>query len=104
MGFLYRVLRFTLPRTNLYRLSWKKCQAHRHLRPYHEPFDNLADGRNGARWCSSRNQRRKHDISTTSLHMLATHNIQVGLRPHTKLGRATFLGKLPSWRTLDLEK
>ena len=44
-------------------------------------------------------QQQQHDISPTSLHLMATHTTQVGLRQQIIVGSATTFVKLPSWRT-----
>ena len=63
-----------------------------------------ADALTTAPWCYSHPQRRKHDISQLDCTYLQPHTTQVGLRPQTIVGSATFLVKLPSRRTLDFKE
>ena len=90
---------FTLPKYTL-QVKLKNVQPY-HWDSNHGLSAHRVDELTTALWCSSHPQRRNHDISSTCLHLLATHTTQVGFRPQTIVGSATFLVKLPSWRTLD---
>ena len=85
------MFRFALPKTTL-QAKLEKCQA---APPGFEPGSSAyrADALVAALWCSFYPQRRKHDISPTCLHLLTIHT-QVGPRPQTIVGSATFLVQL----------
>ena len=91
---------FYIPEIHFCKPSWKNVKPH-HRDLNQGPSAYLADALTTALWCSSHPQQRKHGISPTCLHLLATHTTQVGLRPQTIVGSATCLVELPSWRTLD---
>ena len=81
----------------------------KNVKPHHRdsnqgPSACRADALTTAPWCCSHSQRRKHDIFLLACTYLQPHTTQVGLRPQTIVGSATFLVKLPSRRTLDLKK
>ena len=95
-GIWDHVSRFHTPENTLCKRSWKNVKP-RHRDSNQGPSAYRADALTTALWCSSHTQRHKHDISQT-------HTTQVGLRPQTIVGSATFLVKLPSWRTLDWTK
>ena len=97
MGFETMCLAYLHSRKFTLQAKLEKCQA----APLEfEPSAYRADALTTALWCSSHPQQRKHDISPTCLHLLATHTSQVGLRPQTVVGSATSLVRLPSWRAL----
>ena len=91
---------FYTPEHTLCRPSWKKVKSH-HRDLNKEPSAYRAVALTAALWYSFHPQRCKYDISPTCLHLLATHTNSVGPRPHTIMGSATFLVKMPSWQTLD---
>ena len=81
----------------------------KNVKPHHRdsnqgPSAYWADALTTAPWCCSHQQRRKHDISQLACTYLQPHTTQVGLRPQTIVGSATFLVKLPSRRTLDFKE
>ena len=62
---------FTLPKIHL-QAKLENCEAAPPgFEP--EPYAYLADALTTALWCSCHPQRRKHDISSTYLHLLANH-------------------------------
>ena len=89
--YMYRVLR---PCVSLYTPENYTLQAKlKNVKPHHRdsnqgPSAYRADVLTAALWCSSHPQRRKHDISLTCFHLLATLTTctQVGLWPQTIVG------------------
>ena len=70
------------PDNSLSKPNWKNVKLHhRDSNQGHSAY--WADALTTAVWCSSYPQRRKHEISPTCLHLLATHTTQLYLRPQT---------------------